>query len=412
MKKYLIILCIFFGTYFLYFAMATHGTFRPIWALDYYNQLAASIIHGRFDIINPANTYDLSYYQGKWYLPWGILPALLLIPIQGVLHRFIPTIYLSLFSASLNVVIIWFLLERLHREFFPSLTLRNRIVVIIFFAFGTAHFYVGTLGSVWHVNQMVSSAINTLSIYIILKKHRSTTDYLAAVTLSGIQLFGRSTNVLMVLLPFTLFLFDHYRALISVRRIMSIIRESLVIFGIPLFLTTLLFFTYNYVRFQNPFEYGYSFIAEAPYLAAIRMKNGVFSLANAVVNARYMLFEIPRLTLYPRISLAFNLIGNSIFFLSPPLLYAFLASPFVKSKKLTLEPYSTSLWVTTVGIVIPILFYYGSGWMQFGYRYSLDFLLPMVLLGLFGLRGRINKLYTVGVTFSIWMYYLGIVTLW
>lgn len=411
MKKYFLILCIFFGTYVLYFAMATHGTFRPIWALDYYNQLATSITHGRFDIVDPASTYDLSHYQGKWYLPWGILPALLLIPVQSIMHRYVPTIYLSLLSASMNVVLIWFLLRRLEREFFPSFTLGNRIVVMLFLAFGTTHFYVGTLGSVWHVNQMVSSAISTLSIYIILKKHRSPMDYLAAVILSGIQLLGRPTNVLFVLIPLTLYIFDTYHALKS-GRLNNSIRESLVIFGIPLGLAMILFFSYNYVRFQNPFEYGYSFIVEAPYLSAIREKNGVFSLANASINAWHMLFEIPQLFLFPRIHLAFNLIGNSIFFLSPPLLFAFLASPFTGKKKLTFDPYKTSLWVTTVGIVIPILLCYSSGWMQFGYRYSLDFLLPMILLGVFGLKGRINKLYVTGVAFSIWMYSLGIVSLW
>lgn len=403
MKKYFLMLCIFFSTYVLYFTMATHGMLRPIWALDYYNQLATSITHGRFDIVDPVSTYDLSHYQGKWYLPWGILPALLLVPVQSIMHRYIPTIYLSLLSASVNVVLVWFLLKRLQREFFPLFTLRNRIVVLLFFSFGTTHFYVGTLGSVWHVSQMVSSAISTLSIYIILKKRRTTMDYFAAVTLSGVQLLGRPTNVLTVLIPLTLYIFDKYHALRSVR---------ILLFGIPLGLAMILFFTYNYVRFRNPFEYGYSFIAEAPYLAAIRTENGVFSLANASINAWHMLFEIPRFTLYPRINLAFNLIGNSIFFLSPPLLFAFLASPFTRGKKLTPDPYKTSLWVTTVGMAIPILFYYSSGWMQFGYRYSLDFLLPMVLLGVIGLEGRINKLYVTGVAFSIWMYYMGIVSLW
>src|SRR5438132_1486346 len=93
--------------------------------------------------------------------PLGPLPAILLIPFQLILGRFIPSFYLSVFFASINTVIVYALLHRVRKEFIPKLTSFSIYLLTALFAFGTTQFYVGTLGSVWHVDQMVSSFLAT-----------------------------------------------------------------------------------------------------------------------------------------------------------------------------------------------------------------------------------------------------------
>jgi len=61
-----------------------------------------------------------------------------------------------------------------------------------------------------------------------------------------------------------------------------------------------------------------------------------------------------------------NLWGMSLFITSPYFLYLFLLQYKDKISK--------ALLITTFIIAIPIILYYGIGFEQFGYRYSLDFL--------------------------------------
>ena len=164
-------LFLFISVFVLYFGIATGFSFQSKWYLDYFNPLGQSIRQGRLDIVNPAVTYDLVQYGGKWYAPWGILPALFLIPVQMLKGRFVPPLYLTLFFASADVVIFYFLLQRTKREFLLKLSEPFLWLVLILFAFGTTHLYVGTLGSVWHGDQMVSNFLERLGYTVYLRKN-------------------------------------------------------------------------------------------------------------------------------------------------------------------------------------------------------------------------------------------------
>ena len=97
MRQFVKLLLIFLVVFFVYFAVATQFTFQPKWAIDYFNPLTQSLLNFRLDIKDPAMTYDLVNYQGKWYVPWGILTSLFLIPLQLIKGRFVPILYLSCF---------------------------------------------------------------------------------------------------------------------------------------------------------------------------------------------------------------------------------------------------------------------------------------------------------------------------
>ncbi len=411
MRKYLPACIIFSITFFVYFGISTQFTFKPKWALDYFNPLAQSFLHGSFDISNQGTTYDLVHFQNKWYVLWGFLPSLILIPIQLIKGRFIPTIYLTVFFASLNVSIVYLLLCRLKREFFPRLRTYEIYVLLLLFAFGTTHFYVGTLAGVWHVSQMVTFFFGTLGLYIIFKKKRRLRDYFFSSVLFCFTLLGRATSAMMIVLPMFLFGYDlFFLRELSYKNKIDTLKKGIVVFGIPILIFLSIFFLYNYLRFQNPFEYGYQYLQEAPHLAQMRERNGIMSFGNIPTNLWYMLLEIPKLSFQNGPVLDFNLNGNSIFFLTPPFLAAFLASPFIRKRKY-FDPYIFSLWFTAAITMIPSLAYYNTGWIQFGYRYSLDITVMLLLLSLFGMKGRLNALYVLGIIFSIGMYWIGIQSL-
>lgn len=405
MKSFVIYGAIFLFVYLSYFAVATNFTYIPQWEVDYFNPLATSLRMGRLDIPNPPMTRDLAYFGGKWYLPWGILPALILIPLQLLKGGYVPTLYLSLFFASANAVIVFLLLTRLKNEFLPSLSNFGIMLLLLLFLFGTTHFYIGTLGSVWHVQQMVSSFFVTCGIYFIFRKKRSYWHYVASVTCFSIVLLGRPTNVLLVVIPLLLYFIDQRQS----RNKNSLVMRSGII--APLIIGSIIFALYNLFRFGNAFDYGQRYILEEGYLADRRETGGIFSIRNVPYNAWYLFFEIPRLTLTNDrgIELQINLIGNSIFFLTPPLLAAFLVNPITrKQHKRIVDPYTSVLWIAVIVTLVPNLLHYSTGWMQFGYRYSLDILVPLLLLSIFGIKGKLNVLYIGAIFWSICLYVIGI----
>lgn len=407
MKKYLLPVLIFITVFFVYFAVGTKFTFRPKWAVDYFNQYAQSLLHFRLDIPHPQSTYDLANYKGKWYLQWGFLPAIFLIPFQLILGRFIPTFYINLFFSSLNVVVFYLLLLQLKKDFFPRLSLRSIILLLVLFAFGTTHFYVGTLGGVWHVSQMTSFFFGLLATYIIFKKKRKMVDYAICAILYSITLIGRPTEFLLIFLPIFLFMWDFLNKRENLFEKSSLLKKGIIIFGLPVILFGSIFLFYNYLRFENIFQFGYSYLKDETGL--IKQSHGVSSIGNIPRNMWYMFFEIPSLSFQNGLQLHFNLNGNSIFFLTPPFLTIFLAFPIKKKdNKYEIDPYVLSLWITSIISIIPVLMHFSSGWMQFGYRYSLDITPLLILLSIFGIKGKLNILYIMGILFSIFIYSLGI----
>jgi hypothetical protein len=43
-------------------------------------------------------------------------------------------------------------------------------------------------------------------------------------------------------------------------------------------------------------------------------------------------------------------------------------------------PLHRALWLTVAAVAVPAFFYQNSGWVQFGYRFSLDYLPFLILL--------------------------------
>jgi hypothetical protein len=44
------------------------------------------------------------------------------------------------------------------------------------------------------------------------------------------------------------------------------------------------------------------------------------------------------------------------------------------------ELFVRGAWIATGLLLIPLLLYYNTGWRQFGYRFSLDFMIPLMVL--------------------------------
>lgn len=368
----------------VYFGTATKWTFHPPWTIDYINPAAAALRAGRLDIPNPAMTYDLAFYNGRWYMTWGVLAAVVHIPLQLVAGgRFVPALYTGLLFGSLTVGLVWLMIERIRKDWFPKAPAWHTIIFALLYAFGTMQYYLSTLGSVWQVNQVVSMFFGVLGTAMILKKKRSVKDYLLSSAFYGIALLGRPTVGLLFVIP----------AFLS--------RKAYVF--LPILTAVFVVLVYNAVRFGNPLETGHRFLTEAPELATKREQYGMISLAYVPANAWHMIVAPPRISWKNGLTLDIDLMGNSIFLLSPILLFALGTLPLIR-----LHSIVRALWLGIMLTAAASLLYYNTGWMQFGYRYALDFSFILVILAYIWLQGRLRWWVLPLLVYTLWVNYTGI----
>lgn len=377
--------------FIVYFGAATRGTFRPPWTIDYINPLAQALLQGRLDIPNPAMTYDLVLYNGRWYMTWGALAAVVHIPLQLLAGgRYVPALYTSLLFGSLTVGIVWWMLERIRKDWFGKAQACHSVAFAFLYAFGTMQYYLSTVGSIWQVNQVVSTFFGVLGTAVILKKKRSIRDYMVSSAFYGIALLGRPTAGLLIVISISL-LFNEIK------------QKQIIVVLLPILAAVSILFAYNAARFGNPFETGHRFLTEAPDLAAKRQQYGMISPIYVPTNVWHMIVAPPRISWKNGPRLDIDLMGNSIFLLSPLLLLALGTLPRIRSK-----PIVKAAWLGIAVTAAASLLYYNTGWMQFGYRYALDFSFLLVMLVYFWSTGRIRWWMVPLAIYTLWVNYTGI----
>jgi hypothetical protein len=159
---------------------------------------------------------------------------------------------------------------------------------------------------------------------------------------------------------------------------------------------------YNYARFSDPLEFGYS---KQNVSVAVQgdLARGQFSLYHVPRNLHVILMGTPRWyepKSHPNLRLPIpDAHGMSIFLTTPALLY--LARAWRRR-----EPLARSAWIAIGLLLVPLLMYYNTGWRQFGYRFSLDFMIPAVTLLAVAARQRVTwpmrSMILLGVVVNAW----------
>jgi len=129
---------------------------------------------------------------------------------------------------------------------------------------------------------------------------------------------------------------------------------------------------YNYARFENFLDFGYSTINGDPVIVANAQRYGLFSPHYILTNLKAMFFNLPAIQLGTRWPILPSATGMSIFLVTPPLIYLF-------------HHYQPKWWILGAWASIFLNFvllvlYHNTGAHQFGYRYILDAIVPLFAL--------------------------------
>jgi hypothetical protein len=332
----------------------------------YFDHLADAFLHGRLFLINPPSEHDLTLHSEKWYVPFSPLPALLLIPwvaLSGVAGT--NTVTFSVIVGAANVTLAFLLLQALSKRRWTQLSLSDNLWLTALFGVGSVHWYMATIGSVWFVSQMCTVTFMLLAAW-------------SAVTTGSPALAGTALALAMLARPHVVLA---YPLLLGIA--LQHLREETfgedgrrgwrwaIVSAIPIFTIVGVLLGYNDLRFGSALDFGYLQENVARELKGDLQKYGQFNLRYVPHNVWSMLLAGPEWDargnqMVPTVD------GLSLFLTTPALLF------LVKARGRS--PMVIGAWLALGLLLVPLLTYYNTGWWQFGYRFSLDFMTPVLVL--------------------------------
>lgn len=374
-------------------AAAHGGVFRPS-VVPYYNYLADALLHGQLALrLTPPTIHDLVLYNQNLYLYWPPFPAILLMPFVLLGGVNISDIVFTVVVAALNVLLVAAILQAAQNRKLIRLSALQRGLLVLFFAMGTVHLVLAPLGRVWFTGQLVGFVCVALAYWAALALRGWKAFLLAGLAMSG-ALATRNHMLLAGIFPAWFLLREHWD-----QRWKKLIVLTLAA-ALPVICTLGLLGWYNWARFGNPLEVGLPYHNMSGFFETDYQRYGAFNVYYLPINFFFQYI------FYPFPLRSETTLGGSLFLLSP-LFFAALWALWLDRRKLT----TWILLATILAVDIPILLLMGTGWVQFGPRYTLDFTVPLLLLTAMGIRNWRNKFAAILVALSIVQYLAGFIFL-
>ncbi len=337
---------------------------------------------------------DISGYFNNYYVYFGPLASILLMPGAFFFGDNFPQVTIGLGAMIVSFIAVYFIAKHFKFNRLDSLWLS------VFFVFSTVLFSSGVINITAYQVEALGPPLILLAIWAYLSKKNS----LLIGLFIGLATMTRITLMFSVIF----FLIEFLRKRLSVKQF--------VVLLIPVILAVSLLGAYNSRRFHSFFETGYNYnIAIKDFPIGENFRYGDISLVHVPANLYSFLVMSPEPLLkdnnggfvlkFPYIKL--SPWGVAIWFTSP--LFILLLTRFKKGE------YTFSAGITAIILSLPVFLWYSIGYAQIGYRYALDFLPFLFLLLIPCLIPKLSKaaiiLIIIGVIFncvytdSIWEIY-------
>jgi hypothetical protein len=360
-------------------------------------------------------------------LPFPPLPAILLVPFVAIWGIGTDIRAISVLLGALDVGLAWWALGQL------AVSRRIRLATTIFFGFGTVIWYAAQLGTTWFFAHVAAVAFILLAVGVALGADPDADD-----EVQGLPTPGTLVGSLVEHVRRPLSLLDRRQVLAGLLFGVACTARLPVLFAAPFFMlvggggswvrrsvsagigTALpvgLLLLYNFATTGHVFHPGYDwqYQREATGYPTLNYHAdwGIEDPRYLVQNLQIMLFATPAIApelepgslgdggpvctepgatrgLFDRsCPLAEpRAIGMSIILTSPAFL---LAIPALRSRRSRLIAGS---YLAVIAIAFINLMHFSQGWVQFGYRFSNDFVVFALLLVAVGMsrRGGVGKL--------------------
>lgn len=359
----------------------------------YFPELAAAFLQGRTYIEPTGSTSDLTFYNGHWYVAFPPLAALLMLPRVALSGPdAVNSVRFSAAYGALNVALVYLMAEGLRRRKLIPLDSRGSYWLAALFGFGTVHWYLALPGSVWFVSQILAVTFSLLAAVALLE----TGSLPLASAALGVAMLARPNVVF--LWPFLLGLHGSLKSLDRTNFLRASLRPALLsLIPIGLVVAGLMF--YNYIRFDNLLEFGYRTMNVGAYLKADLAAYGQFNLHFLPRNFDAMLLSLPRWDAACGFFVP-DPLGMSVLLTTPALILLYRARPS--------WTWSGAAWISILLLLAPLLLYFNTGSAQFGYRFQLDLIVPILCLLALAFGERVSAAARLLIWAGVLVNYLGV----
>lgn len=362
--------------------------------VPYYNYLADAFIHGQLHLrLLPPITLDLINFHENLYLYWPPFPAILLLPLIIIFGVQFSDVLFTIIIGTLNVTLVALILRTAYQAHIIKISKELRALLLLLFAFGTVHLTLASKGQVWYTSQLIGFMCVAFAYLFCLRLKGKKAFLLVGLALTCTML-TRNHLIFAGIWPLWYLYWQHRKN--HIRYLITLFLWSVI----PIAIGAGLLLTYNHARFNHALETGLDYHNMAPIFLEDYQKYGPFHLHYVPINIYYQYIA------YPFPFTPTSKMGGSLFLLTPTFFAVFWRIIHSKSR--------TSVLAFTLSIIlvnIPILLLFGTGYVQFGPRYTLDFTLPLLLLTAIGLSYWPPWLIRASVIISIIHYSIGTVYL-
>ncbi|HEX6589067.1 MAG TPA: hypothetical protein VF039_08595 [Longimicrobiales bacterium] len=296
--------------------------------------------------------------ETTWYMSFPPLPTLLMVPSALISGRAGNDVIPTLLVAAAILPLCLLLLRRLAAAKLSQRSVREDLWLVGALAFGSVLFFSAVQGKVWYTAHVVGVALALVYAWASIEAKRP--------IVAGLALGAAALTRTPMAFMFPLFVAEAWRMAGGDRRVLV---RSLVRFAAPVAGFAIAGMIYNYVRFGSPTEFGHTYleVRQAPQIEQWGLMSYHYLSRNLTV-ALALLPELPGRA--PWIQIGGH--GLALWFTTPLLL--FVLWPREK------PAIHRTLWLTIALVAVPVLLYQNSGWVQFGYRFSLDYMVFLIML--------------------------------
>jgi hypothetical protein len=305
------------------------------------------------------------------YVSFPPFPAVLMTPFVAIWGLQFNDVLFTALWAALNPALLFLLLGSMRRRGLSKRTVVDDLWLTVLLGVGSVYYYCAVIGQVWFTALIVAVTLAIGYVWASLGAERP--------ALAGLFVgLGFATRPPWLVVP--LFLWEAVRvsggwAALRTSAGWRALAPRLTRFAAPIAVVGVTLAWHNWARFQNPFEFGHKFLN-----IGWQERIGRFGLFNYHFLSRNLaaaLVLLPRIMLHaPFVKISHH--GMSLLVTSPNLAYTVMPQERTHLTK--------PLWLTIAAVAIPSLLYQNSGYIQFGYRFSLDYMVYFVVLLAIGNR--------------------------
>ncbi|MEK7616690.1 MAG: hypothetical protein AAB414_01410 [Patescibacteria group bacterium] len=340
--------------------------------------LASSFLQGKLYFLSPV--FDASFFENQYFWPLGPFPAILLMPFVFLSGGSITQGYLLFFLNIFNL----FLLYRISKKVSGNST--TSIVISFAVIFSTAYLGIALIPWSWYFAQSVGFGLTLLA----LEAYFFNRTWLMIGVYVGLAFATRVSLIFTVVFFILSLLFSD---LPKPKKI-----KNFVLLFLPIVITCILIGTYNWARFGNILEGGYSKQLLEGAVAENRAV-GLWSFAHFPANLYSMFLKMPESISVPPF---LKVDGSGLSLLITSSIFIWIIFSDWKNSKVKFAA------ITCLFIIFFLAGSFTNGSWQYGSRYAIDYYPFLFIMLLYSFKKEVSSKFIVltAVSFLLNLFFL------